>query len=335
MRERFRVVEPDSTLAAEDFGRGDLSCRVRASRRGISRVDHAEGRRWRRPGRKPSARASRWAPLLLRIVTGLLAVALGLLAVAPARADERTDFLIRMLATSDQFRVRAQAALALGTRPNEASVQRALTGSLRDAHPAVRAASASSLERLQDPQALVALRPLQRDRDEAVRAAVERAITTLERSLIKPPDRGQEPATYYVAVGTPTAQSGLSGPTLRSLREHVVRYVDGLSGVRIAPEGEAQGAASTVLRSQHLVGYYLDSSITKIEEKPDGAVRAQVSVIVGTYPGRAMRVMLSGAATVSGAGSGEAAKVQAVEAAFTGALKRLPQAMEAGASRAE
>lgn len=257
-----------------------------------------------------------------------------LLAARPARADDRTNFLIRMLETSDQFRVRTQAALALGMRPNEPAVLRALTTCLRDAHPAVRAAGASALELLKDPSAVSALKPLTRDRDDSVRAAAERAITTLERGLITPPV-GQEPATYYVAVGTPSAQSGLSGGTLRGLREHVVKYVDSLSGVRIAPENEAQAAASSILKGQHLIGYYLDSSITKIEEKPDGAVRAQVSVIVGTYPGRAMRVMLSGAATVSGAGSGESAKAQAVEAAFTGALKRLPQAMEAGASRAE
>jgi hypothetical protein len=48
-----------------------------------------------------------------------------------------------------------------------------------------------------------------------------------------------------------------------------------------------------------------------------------------------MRVMLSGAATVSGAGSSEQAKLQAAEAAFTGALRRLPQAMQAGLASAD
>jgi hypothetical protein len=63
-------------------------------------------------------------------------------------------------------------------------------------------------------------------------------------------------------------------------------------------------------------------------------VRAQVSVIVGTYPGRDMRAMLSGAATVSGGGSGDSTRLEAVQAAYSGALRRLPQAMQAGLARA-
>jgi len=115
----------------------------------------------------------------------------------------------------------------------------------------------------------------------------------------------------------------------------MIQQVSGMDGVRLAPENESQAAAANVVRSKKLVGYYLDSSVTKIEQKPDGALRAAVSVIVGTYPGRAMRVMLSGAATLSGGGSSEDAKMQAVQAAFDGALRRLPQAMQAGIARAE
>jgi hypothetical protein len=57
-----------------------------------------------------------------------------------------------------------------------------------------------------------------------------------------------------------------------------------------------------------------------------------VSVIVNTYPGRDMRVILQGAATVQGA-SGASAERQAIEGALTGALRRLPQAFAAGDAR--
>jgi hypothetical protein len=275
------------------------------------------------------------------LVSGLL-LALGLLIhVHTAQADSRGDFLIRMLSTSDQFRVRTQAALALGTRPPEPASVKALSAALRDEHPAVRAASAGALEILKDPSALVALRAVRKDKDSGARSAIEHAIATLERSAKSAPaavtPSEPEPSgssVYYVAVGTPNIQ-GLATPSLREVRAHVIKEVSGIGGVRIAPENEGQAQAASVLRSKKLVGYYLDSSVTKLEQKPDGALRAQVSIIVGTYPGRAMRVMLSGAATVSGAGSSEAAKLQAVEAAFTGALRRLPQAMEAGIARAD
>ena len=255
-------------------------------------------------------------------------------------ADSRTDFLVRMLGSSDQFRVRTQAALALGSRPAEPGAVKALVDALRDEHPSVRSASAGALELLKDPAALAALRSARKDRDAAVRGAVEHAIAGLERlasvaaSPAEPPS-GNGVATYYVAIGTPSTQAGLPSSALRSLREQLVQQIAGLDGVRIAPENEGQAAAAHVVRAKKLVGFYLDSSVTKIEQRPDGALRAQVSVIVGTYPGRAMRVMLSGAATVSGGGSSDDVKLQAVQAAFTGALRRLPQAMQSGIASAE
>ncbi|MET0284570.1 MAG: HEAT repeat domain-containing protein [Polyangiales bacterium] len=262
-------------------------------------------------------------------------LALVWLAPLPVLADSRGDFLIKMLSTSDQFRVRTQAALALGSRAPEPAAVKALVGALKDAHPAVRAASAGALEILKDSSSLVALKAARKDKDTGARSAIEHAIATIEKASAPVVPDATGSSVYYVAVGTPSSQSGLAAPSLRELRDHMVKEVAVFNGVRIAPENEGQAAATSVLRTRKLVGYYLDSSVTKIEQKPDGALRAQVSIIVGTYPGRAMRVMLSGAATVSGGGSGESAKLQAVEAAFTGALRRLPQAMESGIARAE
>lgn len=274
----------------------------------------------------------------------LLALPIALLCVlgrpSTAHADSRTDFLIRMLASSDQFRVRTQAALALGSRPAEAVAVKALVDALRDEHPSVRSASAGALELLKDPLALAPLRSARKDRDSAARGAIEHAIAALERLASAPSSPVEQPsshgsATYYVAVGTPSTQAGLPAAALRSLREQLVQQIAGLDGVRIAPENEGQAAAANLVRTKKLVGFYLDSSVTKIEQRPDGALRAQVSVIVGTYPGRAMRVMLSGAATVMGGGSSDDVKLQAVQAAFTGALRRLPQALQTGIASAE
>ena len=265
----------------------------------------------------------------------LLLLVLALIAPRLARADSRTDFLTRMLSESSQFRVRAQAALAFGQRESEPAAVRSLIGALRDAHPAVRAASAAAVENLRAIEALSPLRAARGDKDPAVRSAIDRAIGAIERAGTRPtlPEPTGTP-TYYVAVGTPSTQADLSSGALRALRDHMLKQVAPIRGVRLAPENEPQAAATSVLKSKRMVGYYLDSAVTKIEPK-EGALRAQVSVIVGTYPGRAMRVMLSGAATVSGAGTSEQAKLQAAEAAFTGALRRLPEAMQAAMARAE
>lgn len=282
----------------------------------------------------------------LRVCVAALVLCVCATSSAPssAHADSKSDFLVRMLASSSQFRVRAQAALALGAA-NEAAVIEALSRALRsDDHPAVRAASASALERLRAPSSLAALKAALRDEDKTVRAAAQRAVNEVERRTASVPASQPTPivpsdtskgSVFYVGVGLPGSQvPSLSPSLLRGLREHLSREVVQIAGVRLAPENESRTAAERELRAQKMTGYFIDSSVTSLETKPDGSIRAQVSVVVGTYPGRDMRAMLSGAATVSGGGSGESTRIEAVQAAYTGALRRLPQAMQAGLARA-
>ena len=76
-----------------------------------------------------------------------------------------------------------------------------------------------------------------------------------------------------------------------------------------------------------MAGFYIDTSIVKVD-KSAGNTRVVVSVVVNTYPGRDMRAILQGAATVPGA-TDQRAEERAIEGAIRGALRRLPQAMEA------
>ena len=283
---------------------------------------------------------------LLRVCVAALVICLGAGSLASStRADSRSDFLVRMLGSSSQFRVRAQAALALAANDDPAVIQALIKALRDDDHPAVRAASASALERLRPASSLTALKQALRDEDKTVRAAAQRALKEVEQrvatalksnqptpSLPIEPSKG---SMFYVGVGLPGSQvSSLSPSLLRSLRDHLSREVVQISGVRLAPENESRAAAERELRAQRMTGYFIDSSVTSLEMKPDGSIRAQVSVVVGTYPGRDMRAMLSGAATISGGGSGESTRLEAVQAAYNGALRRLPQAMQAGLARA-
>lgn len=250
-------------------------------------------------------------------------------ASSDASADRRTDYLIGLLANSDTFRVRAQAAISLGRMEASEQLVDALTAALRDAHPAVRTAAAASLERLADVRAIPALRAARRDRDSSARRAIRSAQRALERVAAR-----QEPeapdaadAQFYVGVGLPGSQNAnLSRGVLQGAQAFLRRQVAGLSGVRLAPDGESNRAATRAIRSGSMTGYYIDSSIVRVEETSSGT-RVVVSVIVGTYPGRDMRAILQGAATVPGA-SGEAAVRAALEGALRGAVRRLPQAME-------
>jgi len=299
-----------------------------------------------------TTRRSRAIERAVRALTRALVIALLLFAghTAIAHADARTDYLVRLMTTSTQFRVRAQAALALAqAAPTDAAVTQALVRALRDEHPAVRAAAVSSLQSRNDVSVLDALRAAKTDSDRSVASAATRAVTSLERTArtarpttapsrnagtdtSPPPSSG--PARFYVGVATPATTASLSPAVLSSARSFIVQTVTQIPGVQIAPSTESNAAARRVIQERRLVGYYLDVSITSVEERPGGALRAAVSVIVNTYPGRDMRSILQGAATVSGSGAGDEARQQAIEAALTGALRRLPQALDASAATA-
>lgn len=272
--------------------------------------------------RRPAQRGLR-----LQLLTFLLCVM-----ASVARADDaRSTYLIKLLEGSSQFRVRAQAAISLGAVEKTLAARGALTAALRDAHPAVRAAAATSLGRIGDAGDVGALRKLERDPEEPVRNAARVSIGRLESA--RPAERGVAeapaptgPARYYVAVGAPASRvPSLDPPTLADARAFIKQRVSQIDGVRLAPDSESVQAAEKVLQREKLKGFFLESSIVSVEKKAGGATRVAVSVIVATYPGRDMRAMMQGAATVTGSSS--QIYRQAVEGAFSGALRQLSQAL--------
>lgn len=280
------------------------------------------------------------------IALTLMAAVISLFAIQ-VQADERSDYLMRLLQTSTAFRVRAQAAISLGSVPAQPEIVAALTAALRDSEGSVRAAAASSLGRLGDPAAIPALTALSRDSSPQVRAAATEAIATLRRapatttspgvapagSTATTPGTAAGPARFYVGIGVPASRvAGADASVVRGARAHIERTVGAIAGVVVAPEGETVATATRVLRARSLVGFYVDSSVTALDARPDGSLRASVSVVVQDYPGRNVRSMLTGSATVTGE-QGPSAQRTAIEAAFGSALRNLGTAMNASSPR--
>ncbi len=265
------------------------------------------------------------ASRLTRALWGMLLIVTIAWGLDASAQDARADFLVRKLETSSHFRVRAQAALSLARIEPTPGIVRALSAALGDPHPAVRVSAAVALKEIGDRAALPALERAARDPDRAVRRAVEQAVRSLEREE----PQGTGPSRYYVGVGSPGSNvKAVQGPTLAGLKQHLTQRIAAMSGVRIARDGETEAQARSLLSRRKLVGYYVDSSIVKIERCPDPGVRAEVSIVLSTYPDHDIRAMLTGAARVSGSGDFVSMRQQAIEGAFSGALKRLPQAME-------
>jgi hypothetical protein len=256
--------------------------------------------------------------------------------IAEAQGAGSTDYLIRLLRDSDAFRVRARACDALGSRATDAGVMEALSGALRDTSGAVRAACVSSLGRVGDASVLPALRALDRDSEREVRDAARTAITAIEgRTGGGAPGGGGAPSgggasgppRFYVGIGLPGTTAGASDVIRRSAREALRTAAAGVAGVVIAPDGESAADATRVLRARSLAGFFLDSTISTIEDTPAG-VRVVVQIVVQDYPGRNVRAMLSGRATITGEhNTSSPAVADAIGAAFAGAIRQLPAAM--------
>lgn len=143
---------------------------------------HDDPRASERTAGQPNDSLGRALQTIARTV--LVAVALSFGAgVGTAQADSRGDYLIGLLQSSGQFRVRVQAALALSRAPvSDDSATDALVRALRDEHPAVRAAAASALQTRGDVRVLYALRIAATVRDPGVASAAARAVSALERT---------------------------------------------------------------------------------------------------------------------------------------------------------
>jgi hypothetical protein len=251
---------------------------------------------------------------------------LALLLANSTYAEAREDYLVRLLLKSDAFRVRAQAALSLGQLERGPRVVMALERAVRDDHPAVRVSAVASLRRLGAREALPTVREAAKDRNKAVRRAAYEAIQALE--AIGERERGPGPPRHLVAVGMPgTKADRVSRQMLFDARIFLSEQLVEISGIELAPDELSPAEAKSEIASRGLRGYYIESSIVKLQPKGNG-VRAEVSLIILTYPGRDMRAMLRGAATASGpydAGTAE----QAIQGAYVGALRRLPQVLGA------
>ncbi len=257
-------------------------------------------------------------------------VAIAFLFASTAQADARQDYLVRLLRNSEAFRVRAQAALSLSQLESTPKSVAALERAARDRHPAVRVSAISSLRQLGAKESLPVVERATRDKNKAVRRAAVEAAAAL--SAIGERERGPGEPHYLVAVGMPGAKAErVSRQMLFDARIYLSEQLLALSGVELAPDDLTPADAKREIAQRKLHGYYLESSIVTLEPKGSG-VRAVVSIIVLSYPGRDMRGMLRGAATASGRYSAETAE-QAVQGAFVGALRRLPTVLAAARSK--
>lgn len=117
-----------------------------------------------------------------------------------AASQEEVEAAITLLA-SPNFKVRAQAALALGAQSrNSVRVARPLVGMLSDPHPAVRVASAMALGKLGDVTTVPALVPLFEGDDRSLADVARRSTERIVAAFLAAPERfADRPKAVHVA----------------------------------------------------------------------------------------------------------------------------------------
>src|SRR5258708_4784357 len=252
------------------------------------------------------------ARVLRRSLLGLSLVIC--LVAAEAHADSRVQFLADRLhyppqtGQIDDFRVRTNAALALGASGDDAAVA-PLCGGLDDPSDVVRQAAAVGLKRLGRSAAVECLKRRADVESKApVKIEIQHALDALDQAGSG--SLGGTPAVvdgakFYVAL------SPVSNATSRPASDidHLVKDAIGarlsqLGAYQLAPAGESNAAAKAAIARRKLKGFYLGIGVEKFDYS-DGNLRVRVKIAVFSYPGMDLRGEIPAGATLPGTRPGD------------------------------
>ena len=238
-----------------------------------------------------------------------------LLIAAPSLADGRVQFLAERMkyppvsGEPDDFRVRTNAALALGATHDDGAVA-PLCGGLTDPSDVVRQAVAVALKRLARPASLPCLRGRSAvEAKPSVKLQIDRAIDAIEAAQEAPAEgsRGTAVATprFYVSVSRIVNHSSRdSSEVERIVRDAIASKLAEVGGYEIAPTRETSEAARAVVTKRRLKGYFLSVSVDPFDYSGD-ALRVRVKMAVFSYPGKDLRGEVPAGATLAGVRAGD------------------------------
>jgi hypothetical protein len=215
-----------------------------------------------------------------------LAVALVLSVTLPANAADKVDKLAKQLRSGDDFRVRTQAALALGASKSKKAVKSLCEG-LEDSNATVRAASAAALGKLKKGGKSCLEKRLEDETSSAAKKSIKKAIALL--------DAAAEPTItastrYYVAIGKIIDKSGRKDKTVEKMvRESMAKAAENLDGYVLAPDGETEKDAKKRLSKFKKLKAFMLSPKIAAPKYDDGTLSVKLEVAILTYPGKALK----------------------------------------------
>jgi hypothetical protein len=228
------------------------------------------------------------SPSLRALTTFLFAMAVLLLARA-SWADPRTTVLAEQL-KSDDYRVRTQAALALGASGDEAAIK-PLCDALVDSNAAVKTAAAAALGKFNKPASLKCLEgAISKETLPAVKSTMQKSIDGLKATAsapAAPPAPGKD-AKYYVALDITNKTSRPASEVEAIVRAAMQSKLLSKTGYAVAPKGETVAQGGQIVKSKKLKGFILMATV----EAPvysGGSLSVKLSVAMATYPDKSIQ----------------------------------------------
>jgi hypothetical protein len=264
-----------------------------------------------------------------RSLRALTCIALLSVAIA-APARPKLAQLGDQLKSSEDFRLRVQAALDLGASHDERALP-FLVGALDDRNASVRAASAAALGKLGDARGAVALERHASDPSDSVREEVRTALMRL-----KPVETQSESHRILVKLAGVRNSTRVKSPAIeREVWSESRKKLDEMPGVHVVvSDASTSDAAAAPL-------VMLTPSVQKLAAARDGdsiVYSASVEYIVHTMPDEAIMARLSGTASAAATEREAQDKVaiavlrrEVLTAAIQSALSRAPKALVAAA----
>lgn len=203
-----------------------------------------------------------------------------------SQAEQKTGFLTQQLKTSDDFRVRTQAALALGATGDDAAVK-PLCDALGDDNAMVKQSAAAALGKLGKAGGHACLKTaLAKETAAGPKKQMQKALDALA-GFAPPPPPGPD-SKYYVSIDISNKSKRSADEVDSIVRSAMQSKLLRQTGYAVAPKGESSADAGKIVKSKKLAGYYLLASV----EPPvyDGGNLTQVvRVSMWTYPTKALK----------------------------------------------
>jgi len=264
-------------------------------------------------------------PRALLVVCWTVAAIFGL--AGRAWAEDRVARLSDQLARSGDFRVRTQAALALGATKSKRAITPLCHG-LRDPSAAVRAASAAALGKLALGGRDCLAQQLPGETSPSVKTVIKRSLARLGE------EQGQKPAftattKFYVAVEV-TYKTGRSGDGVAQLvRGGLTKAAAELPEFALAPANQPLVAARQTLADHPKVRGFLLSAQVHKPTYAGKALTIRLDVAIITLPDKNLKGTLPVNVTMQGVGARDAeAEDELIQSAAKRAMEKFAQNAE-------